>query len=284
MLTDETPLHERVEGYFSQLSAAAKELNSISDELGKSISEIDFALKKLNLGVSVWVPIREDDGDINQETWYWREDIGYAKVGANWGICLRKVSGDYNDPDQERVESSLFNDAPRTLRISAIGKIPELLEKLSVEAVETTKKIRAKLDEAQSVAKAVTGAASLPRVRARNPFSLREDSVLGSGGQNVDSWRSAVIAALANSRYSSAAELLNTAAWSIDGSGLLIEVPGAGKKLVSLTINPAVEKIIRQELQRLGGPEKFAAVSGAGRGPEGTDGISASGNEPEVEK
>ena len=284
MPTDETPLPQRVASSYSQLFAAAKELNSISDELGKSISEIDFALKKLNLGVSVWTQIRGNEGGPNQETWFWTEEIGYAKVGANWGICLRKITGDYNYPDQEDVESWLFNDAPRTLRISAIGKIPELLEKLSVEAVKTTEKIRAKLDEAQAVAKAVTGAASLPRVRARNPFSLREDSVLGSGGQNVDSLRSAVIAALASSRYSSAAELLSTAAWSIDGSRLLIEVPGAGKKLVSLTINPAVEKVIRQELQRLGGPEKFTAVSGAGRGPEGTEGNSASGNEPEVEK
>jgi DNA polymerase-3 subunit gamma/tau len=60
--------------------------------------------------------------------------------------------------------------------------------------------------------------------------------------------------------------LLNTAAWSIDGSSLLVEIPGVGKKMVSLTINPAAEKVIKEELRRLGGPIKFSAVPGAGSG------------------
>jgi DNA polymerase-3 subunit gamma/tau len=34
--------------------------------------------------------------------------------------------------------------------------------------------------------------------------------------------------------------------------------------MVSLTVNAAAEKIIRQELQRLGGPTKFSAVPGSG--------------------
>ena len=81
---------------------------------------------------------------------------------------------------------------------------------------------------------------------------------------NMDALRSAVIAALANSGHASAAELLNTAAWTMNGSSLHIEVPGVGKKMLGLTVNAAAEKIIRQELQRLGGPVKFTAVPGAG--------------------
>ena len=43
-----------------------------------------------------------------------------------------------------------------------------------------------------------------------------------------------------------------------------------GKKMLSLTVNAAAEKIIRQELQRLGASSRFlvvAAANGAGRPP-----------------
>ena len=53
------------------------------------------------------------------------------------------------------------------------------------------------------------------------------------------------------------------AAWTLDGS-LRIEVPGIGKKMLALTINAAAEKIIRQELQRLGAPARFLVVPGEG--------------------
>jgi DNA polymerase-3 subunit gamma/tau len=84
------------------------------------------------------------------------------------------------------------------------------------------------------------------------------------GAPNIDTLRNAVIAALASGGHASAAELLKTAAWTMEGSSLQIEVPGIGKKMLSLTVNAAAEKIIKQELQRLGGPVKFSAVPGAG--------------------
>jgi len=87
------------------------------------------------------------------------------------------------------------------------------------------------------------------------------------GAPDIDTLRNGVIAALANGGHASAAELLNTAAWTMEGSSLHLEVPGIGKKMLSLTVNPAAEKIIRQELQRLGGPTKFSAVSGVGSAP-----------------
>jgi len=45
---------------------------------------------------------------------------------------------------------------------------------------------------------------------------------------------------------------------------LRIEVAGLGKKMLSLTVNAAAEKIIRQELTRLGGPVRFMVVPGEG--------------------
>lgn len=45
---------------------------------------------------------------------------------------------------------------------------------------------------------------------------------------------------------------------------LRIEVPGMGKKMLGLAINAPVEKIMRQELQKLGGPARFMVVPGEG--------------------
>jgi DNA polymerase-3 subunit gamma/tau len=76
--------------------------------------------------------------------------------------------------------------------------------------------------------------------------------------------RHAIGSALVNAGHHTAAELLGSSAWILDGSSLRIEVPGVGKKMLSLTVNAAAEKIIRQELQRLGAPTRFHVVPGEG--------------------
>lgn len=80
----------------------------------------------------------------------------------------------------------------------------------------------------------------------------------------VEALRQAVVQALANAGHASASELLGAAAWTLDASNLRIEVAGMGKKMLILTVNAAAEKIIRQELQKSGGPARFMVVPGEG--------------------
>jgi DNA polymerase-3 subunit gamma/tau len=80
----------------------------------------------------------------------------------------------------------------------------------------------------------------------------------------VETLRLAVISALADAGHASAAQLLGTGTWTLDVSSLRIEVPGIGKKMLSLTVNAAAEKIIRQEMQRLAAPSRFMVVPGEG--------------------
>ena len=89
--------------------------------------------------------------------------------------------------------------------------------------------------------------------------------------------RTAISAALANGGHDSAGQLLSTAVIAMNGPALRIEVPGVGKKMLSLTINPAAEKIIRQELQRLGAPARFMVVPGEGAAPEAAGAAPAGG-------
>jgi DNA polymerase-3 subunit gamma/tau len=85
-----------------------------------------------------------------------------------------------------------------------------------------------------------------------------------SAAPNMETLRLAVISVLADGGHATAAQLLGAGAWSLDGSSLRIEVSGIGKKMLSLTVNSAAEKIIRQELQRLAAPSRFLIVPGEG--------------------
>jgi DNA polymerase-3 subunit gamma/tau len=89
-------------------------------------------------------------------------------------------------------------------------------------------------------------------------------------GPSAEALRTAVSAALATAGHGSAAQLLGSGEWTVEGSSLRIEVALMSKKMLTLTVNAAAEKIIKQELQRLGGPARFLVVPGAGAGADGS--------------
>lgn len=152
-----TSAPERVLASFRQLSTSATNLNHASDELRDTISAFDAALKKLNLGISAWVTISGNE-DVNGD--FWSRDLGYAKIGDTWGIALRDVTGNHNDPEAGYTthEEWLFNDAPRWMRVEGVGKITDLLESLTKQADTTTQKIKKKTLEAKELAAAISAA------------------------------------------------------------------------------------------------------------------------------
>jgi DNA polymerase-3 subunit gamma/tau len=81
---------------------------------------------------------------------------------------------------------------------------------------------------------------------------------------SLEAVRHAIGSALVDAGHVSAAQLLGAGNWILEATSLRIEVPGMGKKMLALTINAAAEKIIRQELQRLGAPTRFLVVPGEG--------------------
>jgi len=81
---------------------------------------------------------------------------------------------------------------------------------------------------------------------------------------SIEQIRHAVGSALVEGGHVSAAQLLGAGKWSVDSASLRIEVAGMGKKMLALTVNTAAEKIIRQELERLGAPTRLHIVPGEG--------------------
>lgn len=150
------PADRLVESY-RKLAATADVLSAKSDALSNVIGVIDSTLQGLNLGIIAWEKISgvndEDAGS------YWSKDVGYAKIHGIWGLAIRETRGNHHGEDHE-VEEWLFSNAPRSLRIEALDKIPDLLDKLNASAEKTARKIEAKTQQAGVMAQALMHAAA----------------------------------------------------------------------------------------------------------------------------
>jgi hypothetical protein len=146
---------EKIQTNFQALSAVASSLNSASDEFTQVIGVLDEALKKLNIGLTVWV-IFADRGDEQDPARYNCDQIGYFKVDGKWGIALRHIWGHEAFDEHNEDGPWLFKDAPREMRLRSVDKIPELIKSLSEEASSTTKKIQEKTKEVRELAAAIS--------------------------------------------------------------------------------------------------------------------------------
>jgi DNA polymerase-3 subunit gamma/tau len=99
-----------------------------------------------------------------------------------------------------------------------------------------------------------------PPVQPSGPIA----PALHANGPTPEAVQKAIVAALAQAGHASASTLLSTARFTLEATSLRIEVPGMGKKMLALTVNAAAEKIIKQEMQRLGGPARFMVIPGEG--------------------
>lgn len=149
-MTEKPSAPERVQSALAELSTLASELNSASDELVATISDLNAALQDLNLGISAWVPLASGSG--------WRRDLGYAKIRNEWGIAIRKLSVSSAHLAEADEEKWTFAAAPRWMRVEAVGKIPDLLEKLIKATEDASEKIRKKTEEAKAITLAVMDA------------------------------------------------------------------------------------------------------------------------------
>lgn len=147
----------RIAESYKKLAGSAQLLNAASDGLAKQITSLDLALQRLNLGVIAWERVQgiDDDGT----GCYWSRDVGYTKIGSRWGLALRTREGSHQQ-EEDTVEEWLFNDSPRHMRIDAIDKIPDLVEKLIKASEKTARKLQEKTAQAGELAAAVTAAST----------------------------------------------------------------------------------------------------------------------------
>lgn len=155
MTNQEDSRSERVSRQLPSLAATAANLNAASNELSKLIERIDLALQRLNLGVPAWVTVERGGSAVRGGMYFWLEDLGYSRIGRKWGLTLRRKEG-YEDIDGSIEEENWpFNDAPRSLRIKAVPKIPEVIQKLDGEAIEMATQVFASVDQTRSLVEAI---------------------------------------------------------------------------------------------------------------------------------
>ena len=144
-------LLEKVHSSYKQLAATAISLNDTFEEFGKSVEEIDYALRTSNLGMylgtPVWIQI---DGQDDGQTSYWRRELGYDRIDNRWGITVRTRSGSYLNSSHNKSDVWFFTDAPRRLQVEAAEKLPDLLQTLMKESDAIAQRINGKFSASAS--------------------------------------------------------------------------------------------------------------------------------------
>jgi hypothetical protein len=227
---------EKIQTHFKALSSVAHSLNTASDQLTKVVSALDEPLKKLNVGLTVWLTFRRRD----VEEWEYDEDqIGYAKVNGKWGIALRRIWGD-NRADHFGDEGPWsFNDAPRDMRIAGVDKIPEVIEALGKEAFETTKTIHQKTEEVRELAGVIEKLTSQPSSTDRSKKAGKRIAA----GLSVEQLTAIFEGVLHQQK--SLGELLGSAScWKLVGSNLHIYFPAAKRQFSEQITGPGTHSTI----------------------------------------
>ena len=149
-------LSERVNKLLPSLAATAVNLNEASKKLSAVIERIDDAIQRLNLGVTAWVTVQA--GNENKGLYFWVEELGYSRNARKWGLTLTRRAGFEGAGVLDELnedENWPFNDAPRSLRIKAVPKIPELIKELDREAKEVAEQISASVNETVPLVEAI---------------------------------------------------------------------------------------------------------------------------------
>jgi hypothetical protein len=215
----------KIQTHFQALSTAATSLNAASDELTKVVSVLDEALKKLNVGLTVWITVSK----WSDEERCGEDQIGYCKVNGRWGIALRYIWGDHFLSLDEVDGLWLFNDAPRDLRLAGVDKLPEVIEALSREAFETTKKVQEKTREVRELASIIQKVANEPR---RDERTIKEVS-FGTSGITEAQFK-AILAGVRDHQKFLGELLAQASRWELGSDDLWIYFPADKRPFAEL--------------------------------------------------
>lgn len=147
-----------ISAFHEELSAASSEIAAASQELNVPVTAVENYLSSLNIHVPAWVKVK---GWSTDQGGFWLRELGYDYVDGGWHIAIRESDGDEDDPERQTVRTWSFNRSPRKSRISAIDKLPELIQDVAKEAVKTARRLREKAAEANAFT------ASLPTAKPK---------------------------------------------------------------------------------------------------------------------
>jgi hypothetical protein len=151
-----------VEEVLKELKSISEALNDSSDSLNATLTEINNEIKKLNLGIEVWLersplvlvsgkalenPPMAYDNTVEEGTLI----LGYARTSEGWGLAVKEVKfqegfygRDSKFPLRETHEKKIVPllKTPRPVRAAAIRLIPFLLKALKKEGYHLLKDVQ----------------------------------------------------------------------------------------------------------------------------------------------
>jgi len=138
------------------LAAAANNLNNLTDKLTEQVTQIESVINTLNLGLKVSVIVSSYGEE--EEPWASHDvRLCYNKVDGKWGFEIEEFDTDeqYAAGRYLNYHSWAFRDAPRSLRLEVVHRIPELIKAMVKEAEQVTSRFAEKLEDAKSIASTV---------------------------------------------------------------------------------------------------------------------------------
>ncbi len=157
--------------------------------------------------------------------------------------------------DSHAVSGSVALAEPRTEAAHVGAVIP-----FPTAAAQQSKGVAPETESAPAKAPAPDLAAAIPPPAPTTPSA----AAVPADSLTPEAVQRAIVSNLEQNGHASASQLISTARFTLEATSLRIEVPGIGKKMLALTVNAGAEKIIKQELQRLGGPARFMVIPGEG--------------------
>jgi hypothetical protein len=157
---------EKFQTRFEVLSEVASSLNTASDEMTKVVGVLDDALRKLNIGLTVWVTYTfgGEEGPA-----YDLHQIGYTKLNGKWGIALRRIWGNEQYDSENQEGPWIFSDAPRNMRLHGVDKLSELIEELGKEGFNTARKVQEKTKQVRELAEVIEKIANPDKMGTKPP-------------------------------------------------------------------------------------------------------------------
>jgi hypothetical protein len=149
-------LTSKTDASLRKLSKVSQELNKVSDDLSKELTAIEKALNTLNLGVSAWLRLSSERSYDDGVGSYLTDvvDIGYARVKGKWGLVYLGYCDEMGI--DEGMSAEPLHNASRKIRIDAVEKLPELIDRLSESALKTTTKAQVSVAKAREISNALS--------------------------------------------------------------------------------------------------------------------------------
>ena len=116
------------------------------------MEKIDTTLKRLNLGVSAWLKIKDErDEDGNWNT----EELGYTKVGNRWCVALRVSSGTLGRTRVIQMSIYGLSQTRLAFRMRAVSHICDLIDCLRTEADKMIEQLEPRVQDLTQITDAL---------------------------------------------------------------------------------------------------------------------------------